>query len=131
MKPPYRRRRLLAALLALIAFLTGSAFAQSPPEGRWRCYQPPGYTVLALFDLAGGQLAVDGNPPQRLSIDAAAGRLALPVGALPPYREALYLPPGSARGDADRHTLVLLRTPGQKPGGSGWERLPRCYLTTH
>ncbi len=123
-----RFARLLSWALALLA---GSSLAQTPPEGRWRCYQPPDYTVLALFDLAGGQLAVDGNPPQALAIDAAAGRVGLPAGALPPHREALYLPPGSAQGDAGRHTLVLLRAPGQKAGGRGWERLPRCYLTTH
>ena len=122
------RRRLLALALT---FLAGASFAQTPPEGRWRCYQPPAYTVLAWFDLAGEQLAVDRNPPQPFAADAATGRLRLPAEALPPYREALYLPPGHARGDAGRHTLVLLRTPGQKPGSRGWERLPRCYMTTH
>jgi hypothetical protein len=128
MKPPYRRRRLLSCALVLLA---GAAAAQTPPDGRWRCYQPPAYTVLAWFDLGGGKIAVDGNPPQPLAVDAATGRAGLPAGVLAPHREALYLAPGSAQGDAERHTLVLLRTPGQGAGGSGWARLPRCYLTTH
>jgi hypothetical protein len=124
---PSSRRRLLGLLLA--CGLVGTAAAQTPPDGRWRCYQPPSYTVLAWFDLADDSIAVNGNPPAPVRFDA--GRLGLPADALPPHGEALYLAPGSARGDAERHTLVLLRTPGQKAGGRGWERLPRCYLTTH
>ncbi len=124
---PSRQRRLLALILA--CGVVGAAAAQMPPEGRWRCYQPPSYGVLAWFDLTGGGIAVNGNPPLPVRFDA--GRLGLPAAALPPHGEALYLAPGSARGDAERHTLVLLRTPGQKPGGLGWERQPRCYLTTH
>jgi hypothetical protein len=129
MKSPYRQRRFFALFFA--AGMAGASFAQTPPEGRWRCYQPPGYTVVAWFDLTGNRIAVDGNAPQALAIDAATGRVGLPAGALAPHREGLYLPPGSAQGDAGRHTLVLLRAPGQKAGGRGWERLPRCYLTTH
>jgi hypothetical protein len=126
-KSPYRGRRLLA--LVFSAGIAGAAAAQTPPEGRWRCYQPPGYTVLAWFDLTPATIAVDGHEPLPVSFDA--GRLALPPAALPPYREGLYLPPGSVQGDAERHTLVLLRTPGQRSGGAGWARLARCYLTTH
>ena len=139
MKKPSRQRpkevpvgrRLFALLPALLALLAGAAFAQTPPEGRWRCYQPPAYAVLAWFDLGGGQIAVDRNPQRPYTADAATGRVALPAGALAPHREALYLPPGHAQGEAERHTLVLLRSPGQKPGGRGWDALPRCYMTTH
>ncbi len=129
MKSPSRQRRLLALIFA--TGIAGAALAQTPPEGRWRCYQPPGYTVLAWFDLAKGQIAVDGNAAQPFSFDAATGRASLPAGALASHREALYLPPGAKHGDAERHTLVLLRTPGQKAGSPGWARLPRCYMTTH
>ena len=129
MKTPYVPRRLLALILAC-GFAT-AAFAQAPPDGRWRCYQPPGYVVTAWFDLAAGGVSVNGDTPLPVRIDAASGRIALPPGALAPHREGLYLPPGTAQGDAERHTLVLLRTAGQRPGSRGWERLPRCYLTTH
>lgn len=125
---PTFRHLLLAPLLAV---LCGAVLAQTPPDGRWRCYQPPAYTVLAWFDIAAGQISVDRNDPLPFAGDAATGRVLLPAVALPPHREALYLPPGSALGDGERHTLVLLRTPGQKPGGRGWEKLPRCYMTTH
>ena len=127
MKSPSFQRRLLAMILA--CGMAGAVAAPSPPAGRWRCYQPPSYTVLAWFDLAGDNIAVDGNPPAPVRFEA--GRLILPAAVLPPHGEALYLAPGSVRGDAERHTLVLLRTPGQQAGGRGWERLPRCYLTTH
>ena len=127
MKSPSFQRRLLAIILA--CGMAGAAAAPSPPDGRWRCYQPPSYTVLAWFDLAGAGMAVNGNPPAPVRFEA--GRLSLPADALPSYGEALYLAPGSARGDAERHTLVLLPAPGQQAGGRGWDRLPRCYLTTH
>ena len=119
----FSRRRLLALVFA--AGLAGAALAQIPPAGRWRCYQPPGYTVLAWFDLDAGGIAVDGNPVLPIRVEGA--RVTLPAAALPPHREALYLPPGATQGDAERHTLVLLRTPGQRPE----PRQPRCYLTTH
>ena len=129
MKPPYRRRRLLAAVLVSIAYLAVTAFAQSPPEGRWRCYQPPDYLVLAWFDLGAGQIAVNGNPP--VAVVPGEASLGLPAGTLPPWRHGFYLAPGSAQGDAERHTLVLAARADVPRRGRGWERLPRCYLTTH
>lgn len=123
-------RPLRLATLALMVFgLAGAALAQTPPPGRWRCYQPPSYVVLAWFDLGADNIAVDGNAP--LPVRFEGGRLALPVAALPPYREGLYLPPAATQGDAERHTLVLSRTPGRPAGGRGWDALPRCYMTTH
>ena len=123
------RTNRLAVLALLVLGMAGAVLAQTPPPGRWRCYQPPSYTVLAWFDLAGETIAVDGNAP--VAVRFVAGRLGLPAAALPPFREGLYLPPGTAQGDAERHTLVLLRTPGQRAGGPGWEKHPRCYMTTH
>jgi hypothetical protein len=126
---PSCQRRLLAPLALLLALAAGGACAQVPPDGRWRCYQPPGYTVLALFDLAGGRLAVDGNPPQPVAV--GEGGFALPVGALPPWRHAIYFAPGKAPVDVERHTLVLAPRADARRSGRAWERLPRCYLTTH
>ncbi|MBI5900226.1 MAG: hypothetical protein HZB40_13465 [Rhodocyclales bacterium] len=126
MKSPFRRRRLWALALSLLA---GVAAAQTIPEGRWRCYQPPGYTVLAWFDLDGGGIAVDGHPPRPVAV--VGDGLALPAGLLPPWRHAIYFAPGSAQGDAERHTLILLPRAGASRQGRAWERLPRCYLTTH
>ncbi|MCM2290346.1 MAG: hypothetical protein NDI67_15080 [Sulfuritalea sp.] len=133
MKTPYRQRRLLSLMTLAIAslFHAGTAFAQAPATGRYRCYEPPSYTVMAWFDLDAKGISVHGDAPQAVRIDTAKGRLDLPRDALPPYRHGFYFPPGAAGGDAERVTIVLTSRADQRPGRSGWVNLPRCYLTTH
>ncbi len=133
MKTPSSRRRLLARAMLAVASLhfAGTASAQAPAAGRYRCYEPPGYTVMAWFDLDAKGISVHGDAPQAVRIDAATGRLSLPRDALPPYRHGFYFPPDAAGGDAGRATIVLASRADQRPGRSGWARLPRCYLTTH
>jgi hypothetical protein len=127
---PYPRRRLSwAVLLSLV--LAGAAMAQSPPPGRYRCYQPPAYTVMAWFDLAAGRISVHGDTPQPVRIDAATGRIELPPDALPPWRHGIHFAPGAKEGDAERFTIVLASRAEHRPGHPSWARLPRCYLTTH
>lgn len=124
MKALLRRGR--GAAVALVALgVAWAAQGQTPPPGRWRCYQPPAYTVLAWFDLTAETISVNGNEPLPVRFDA--DRIALPPTALPPYREGVHFSPGSTQGDAERQTLVLLRVPGQRPAA----HLPRCYMTTH
>lgn len=133
MKTPYRQRRLLSLTTLAVAslLLVGTASAQAPASGRYRCYEPPGYTVMAWFDLDAKGISVHGDAPQAVRIDAAKGRLDLPRDVLPPYRHGFYFPPGAAGGDAERVTIVLASRADQRPGRSGWANLPRCYLTTH
>jgi len=130
---PSARRRLFAAAGGAIAGLlvAGAALAQSPAHGRYRCYAPPGYGVMAWFDLAADGIGVNGAAPLPVRIDPAAGRIELPPSALPPYRHGFYFPPGAAGGDADRVTIVLAARADARPGRRGWATLPRCYLTTH
>ncbi len=125
---PSPRRRLLACALTLLA---GSVFAQAPAQGRYRCYEPPGYGVMAWFDLSAAGIGVNGDAPQAVRIDVATGRINLPQNALPPYRHGFFFPPGAAGGDAGRATIVLARRADQRPGQPAWAGLPRCYLTTH
>jgi hypothetical protein len=133
MKTPHCRNRSLtqAALAVAGILLTAAAFAQTPAHGRYRCYQPPDYSVMAWFDLDAAGIAVNGDAPLPLRTDAATGRIDLPRGALPPYRHGLYFLPGVAGGDAERVTIVLARSADLRPGRPAWEKQPRCYLTTH
>lgn len=133
MKTPSSQRRLFALALLAVASLhfAGAASAEAPPPGRYRCYELPGYTVMAWFDLDARGISVHGDAPQAVRIDAASGRLTLPRDALPPYGHGFYFSPGAADGDAGRATIVLASRADQRPGRSAWARLPRCYLTTH
>lgn len=134
MKTPSSQRRLFPLAMLAVASLcyAGIASAQAPAPGRYRCYEPPGYTVMAWFDLdAKGGISVHGDAPQALRIDAASGRLTLPRDALPPYRHGRYFPPGAAGGDAERVTIVLAARADARPAQRVWATLPRCYLTTH
>lgn len=125
---PFRQRRLLACVLALMA---GSAFAQAPAAGRYRCYELPSYAVMAWFDLDAAGLSLNGDTPRPVRVDAAAGRIELPRGLLPPYRHGFYFPPGATGGDAERITIVLAPRADARPNQRTWATLPRCYLTTH
>lgn len=119
-------------MLVVAAFLlAGPASAQAPVQGRYRCYEPPGYGVTAWFDLDAEGISLHGDVPQAVRIDVATGRIDLPKDTLPPYRHGFFFPPDAAGGDAGRATIVLARRADQRPGRPGWARLPRCYLTTH
>lgn len=133
MKSPFCQRRLFnLATLAVAGFLlAGAASAQAPAAGRYRCYELPGYTVMAWFELDIKGISIHGDAPQAVRIDAVTGRIDLPPDALPPYRQGFYFPPGAAGGDAGRATIVLASRGDLRPGQSAWARLPRCYLTTH
>ncbi len=99
--------------------------------GRYRCYEPPGYGVMAWFDLDAKGISVHGDAPQAAHIDAATGRIDLPREALLPYRHGFFFPPSAAAGDAGRATIVLAARADARPGQRAWATLPRCYLTTH
>lgn len=133
MKTPSSQRRLFALAMLAVAglLLAGAASAQAPAQGRYRCYEPPGYAVMAWFDFSAAGIGVNGDAPQAVRIDAATGRIELPRDALPPYRHAYFFPPGAAGGNAGRATIVLARRADQRPGQPAWAKLPRCYLTTH
>jgi len=121
----------LATLAVAGLLFSGAASAQTPPQGRYRCYEPPTYGVMAWFDLDARGISVHGDAPQVVRIDAVTGRIDLPQNALPPFRHGFYFPPGAAGGDAERATIVLARRADRRPGQPAWARLPRCYLTTH
>jgi hypothetical protein len=110
--------------------LSSSSLAQHA-TGRYRCYEPPSYSVMAWFDLTAKDISVNGNDPVPIRIDAAGGRIDLPPDAIPPWRFGWPFAPGAKDGDAERVTLVLARRADQRPGNPAWVRLPRCYLTTH
>jgi hypothetical protein len=124
----FRRAALLATLLLACAPVAADP---SPVPGKYRCYQPPGYAVVAWFELGEGQARINGGDPQPAPFDAAAARIDWPGEALAPYRHGLYFPPGTAGADGERTTIVLTARAQARPGGPGWTRLPRCYLTTH
>jgi len=113
------------------SLLAGLAAAQVPPPGRYRCYEPPRYTVIAWFDLDAGRIAVNGADALAYRSDPARARIELPAAALPPWRHGWFFAPGAPGGDAQRVTLVLAADDARGPGSAGWDRLPRCYLTTH
>ena len=115
----------------LIVFLAGSALAQAPVPGRYRCYEPPAYAVMAWFDLTPGEIAINGDAPLPIRIDTVTGGFDLPPGAIPPWRRGVGFAPGAKHGDAERVTIVLASRPEHRPGHAAWARLPRCYLTTH
>ncbi|MBI3096273.1 MAG: hypothetical protein HYY97_15500 [Rhodocyclales bacterium] len=129
MNSPYRQRQLLSFIAGLL--LAASAAAQAPAAGRYRCYELPGYAVLAWFDLAGAEISVNGDTPRTVRIDAARQRIELPRGLLAPYRHGFWFAPGAGGGDAERVTIVLAARADARPDQRRWATLPRCYLTTH
>lgn len=117
--------------MALLVLLVSAGALAQVPSGRYRCYEPPNYAVMAWFDLAPAAIAVNGDEATSLRIDHASGRIDLPPDAIPPWRLGWHFAPGAQGGDAERVTIVLARHAGQRPGTPAWGRLPRCYLTTH
>jgi hypothetical protein len=117
---------LLAGLLA-----AGTTLAQAPLPGKYRCYQPPAYTVTAWFELGEGRARIDGGDPAPFRYDAAAARIDWTTDALAPHRHGFHYPAGVPGDDAGRPTIVLAPRAPARPGQPGWARLPRCYLITH
>ncbi|MBI2306249.1 MAG: hypothetical protein HYU78_03010 [Rhodocyclales bacterium] len=122
-----------ALLAAAVTLLSPAALADAgrPPQGKYRCYQPPDYAVLAWFEITADGVRIDGGDPLRFAFDAKARRIDWPTQDLAPYRHGFFFPSGTAGGDAERTTIVLARQRTAQPGQTGWDRLPRCYLTTH
>jgi len=126
-------RRLLGGWLALAATALFAAPPSAPPAGRYRCYQPPAYTVTAWFDFeADGTYRLNGAAAQRYRYDAAKSLVRWTSGDFAQSRYVgIYMPPGKAGGDEDRYTIVLATRDDARPGKAGWDRLQRCYLTMH
>lgn len=123
----------LTILPIAVALLSSSASADSsqPPEGKYRCYQPPEHTVFAWFEITAEGVRIDGGDPRRFAFDAAARRIDWPSADLRPYRHGIFFPAGAADDHGERTAIVLTRTRSARPGQPGWDLLPRCYLTTH
>ena len=133
---PTKPRRLAAATLvagALLAGATATAADTPLPAGRYRCYQPPAFTVTAWFDLeANGTYRVNGGKWQRYAFDAEKSLVrwsGSDFAAGQGY--GVFIPPGGPGGEEARHTIVLSGRADARPGMSGWARLERCYMTTH
>ncbi|HEX5801588.1 MAG TPA: hypothetical protein VFY24_01080 [Azospira sp.] len=126
-------RTLLALLAASAALLAAPAVAADgpPPEGKYRCYQPPEYTVVAWFEITADGVGINGGDAQRFAFDARARRIDWPGTDLAPYRHGFFFPAGTDGDHAERTTVVLSRQRVARPGQPGWKQLPRCYLTTH
>lgn len=119
------------ALLAVALIHAGTTAAAQPPEGRYRCYQPPAYAVMAWFDLSAAGLSVNGDAPQPVRFDPATGRIDWSAEAFAPYRHGFYFPPGAPGGDGTRITIVLAPRANLRPGQPAWAKLPRCYPIIH
>lgn len=124
---------LLARLLLAASLLPAAAAADpaAPPEGKYRCYQPPEYTVVAWFEITADGVGINGGEPRRFAFDARARRIDWPGTELAPYRHGFFFPAGTDGDHAERTTIVLARQRAARPGQAGWKQLPRCYLTTH
>jgi hypothetical protein len=117
--------------LLLFAGLASAALAQTPPFGRYRCYQPPAYTVTAWFDLDAAGYRLNGGSAQPYQIDRESGKLTWSGNGIDGRGHGRYSPPGTNSDDGARHTIVLSTTPAPLPTQRDWARLPRCYMTTH
>ncbi len=116
----------------------GEAAAAKPvavavAAGRYRCYQPPTYTVTAWFDLeSDGSYRLNGGAPQRFAYDPARALIRWSGGDFASRRLfGIYMPPGKPGADEDRVTIVLSKRADMRPARKGWEVLERCYLTMH
>ena len=101
--------------------------AEAPVLGKYRCYQPPNYEVVAWLELREDVARINGDDPQPYTFDAAASRFDWPDQSLAPYRHGILFLSGMPGDDTGRTTILLTTKPGQRSGA----KLPRCYLTTH
>lgn len=107
--------------------------SSAPPAGRYRCYQPPRYTVVSWFDLdANGSYRVLDHDPAPYRYESATRRVAWLNGD---HAErgwvGLYLPPASDGAGGIRHTIVMTNARNLKPPKDDRDTRPQCYLTTH
>lgn len=121
------------AVLALAAALLPppADAAERPPLGKYRCYEPPDQIVFAWFEITPDGVGINGDPPRRFAFDAKARRIDWPGDDLDPYRHGIFFPRGTMDEHAERTTIVLTPRRSMRPGQSGWDTYPRCYLTTH
>jgi len=122
----------LALLILLLAGLAQAADAP-PPAGRYRCYQPPDYTVLSWFDFdSDGTYRFQGGPVARYSWEASRKVVRWLDGEHAQQRHVgIYEPPADSNQWPRRHTIVLARRADTRPGSASWAKLPQCYLTEH
>lgn len=131
-----RCRNLAAAFLALVPLAAAQAAADSspsPPVGRYRCYEPPAYTVVSWFDFdADGTYRFNGGAPARYRYDAERRLVTWLDGELASGRQVgIYVAPVAGGQESSRYVIALSPRPELRPGSSGWKRLVQCYLTTH
>lgn len=128
---------LLAALPSTLATtllpVAEATAADRPPAGRYRCYQPPRYTVVSWFDL-------DPDGTYRVLDEAPAPYRYEPAGRRVVWLKGdhaqrgwlgLYLPPQGDGAGGIRHTIVMTSPKNHKPPTSEQDPRPQCYLTTH
>lgn len=116
------RAPLLALYLSLAA--APALAAEDVPSGRYRCYQPPRYTVSAWFDLLPERsYSFQGDAPQRFSYDRERRELSWLGGELA-GRKATYQPPGAGAA-GERHAIIL------EAGEAGASTAVECFLVTH
>lgn len=131
------RLRAAVALATLAAAVLGSAgpaaAADQPPAGRYRCYQPPRYTVVSWFDLeADGTYRAQGAAPVGYRYEAK-GRKVVWLGGDHAERGwlGLYLPPARDGAGGIRHTIVMSSPKNLKPPTNDRDPRTQCFLTTH
>lgn len=110
-----------------------AAPSASPPSGRYRCYQPPRFSVVSWFDLeADGTYRAQGAAAAPYRYDAQRRQLRWLAGD---HAErgwvGLYLPPAADGAGGIRHTIVMTSTRNLKPPAGEQDPRPQCYLTTH
>lgn len=123
----------ISLIAALLLQASGSLLADTvaPPSGKYRCYQPPGYTVMAWFELHEGMVSVNGGDAEPYTYHPGTRRIDWPFGAFAPLHHGRFFAHGELGDETDRTTIVLLRRPETRIGKDGWGKLPRCYLTQH
>lgn len=146
---PFRQRRVcgglatvvLSAALSMLWPLPSAAQGTAgvtkgtdrPPAGRYRCYQPPGYTVVSWFDLeADGTYHLLGDDPAPSRYEPASRRVVWLKGEH--ARRGwigLYLPPAADSAGGIRHTIVMTTAGNLKPPANDRDRRLQCYLKTN
>lgn len=107
--------------------------ASAPPAGRYRCYQPPGYSVVSWFDLdADGTYHLLGDDPAKSRYEPATRRV-IWLGGEHARRGwiGLYLPPAADSAGGIRYTIVMTTAGNLKPPANDRDRRLQCYLKTN
>lgn len=130
------RRGMAPTLTALLGLLVGdlaAAAAERPPAGRYRCYQPPSYVVIAWFDLeTDGTYRLQGGPPGRYAFDPATRVVRWLDGEHAGTGQVgLYVPPAVEHATAQRHAIVMTAPKNLRPPRNDRDPRVQCLLTTH